>query len=108
MQHYTGGVVAATARFNPHPVRRPDATWYIQITLYYSPVSILIRSEDRMQRIDIFHLRFVDAGFNPHPVRRPDATYYYPLAKDVRKCFNPHPVRRPDATLNISISEGIA
>ena len=90
-------------RFNPHPARRPDATWSRQAPTGQG-----------------------SACFNPHPARRPDATIIAtaagfaagnvsiltrpegrmqqagpaPWVFRARTCFNPHPARRPDATPN--------
>ena len=60
--------------FNPHPIRRSDAMCRAVARLCSAIiVSILIRSEDRMQ----FCCSGVNArhwsGFNPHPIRRSDA-----------------------------------
>ena len=66
--------VWASAGFNPHPARRPDATWGGQQSM------------------------LVTSCFNPHPARRPDATCITKHNSPYICCFNPHPARRPDAT----------
>ncbi len=92
--------------FNPHPVRRLDATECHYIKSY------------KAQSFNPHPVRRLDAtlvppgwaadskGFNPHPVRRLDATCRpYPRAFSAA-CFNPHPVRRLDATYRI-VTTGI-
>ena len=65
--------------FNPHPARRPDATYRTEVSgSVYDPVSILIQPEDRMQHPWAHrHSSQRCACFNPHPARRPDATPGY-------------------------------
>ena len=63
--------------FNPHPVRRPDATSQRKRARDRMRVSILIRSEDRMQLVQTISRLHLIHSFNPHPVRRPDATNLY-------------------------------
>ena len=91
--------------FNPHPTRRPGATWRIVGRVFVSNFSYL--------------------SFNPHPTRRPGATRvkrpisyffnWFQSSPDPEagcnwrrwfcRCggdgmsFNPHPTRRPGATL---------
>ena len=61
--------------FNPHPARRPDATWDEGLNI---------------RRIAMFQSSpGQKAGCNRSQSRRQDS---YPC------CFNPHPARRPDAT----------
>ena len=71
-------LIEAVAGFNPHPTRKPDATWRLRSDCPEA------------------------SGFNPHPTRKPDATRMRP---SVRFCeansFNPHPTRKPDATYEL-------
>jgi len=106
--------------FNPHPIRRPHAaTGLANIGTGY-PVSILIRSEDRMQQEWGNYIESYDKfqsssdpqtgcsraaverssesiSFNPHPIRRPDAAWITHYWDQDEARFNPHAIRRPDA-----------
>ena len=109
-------------RFNPHPTRRPGATWSPPPFGYGAiQVSILTRPEGRVQPRPTSQAQSLPAGFNPHPTRRPGATtkgrimsiaflvsiltrpegrvqLYRLLSKHTQEGFNPHPTRRPGAT----------
>jgi len=65
---------ARSESFNPHPLRRADATSE-SVMLCGGPMA-----------------------FNPHPLRRADATFFRHLTPPPRRTFNPHPLRRADAT----------
>ncbi len=114
--------------FNPHPARRPDATWLpvaTQVRCWVSiltrpegrmlpgnteldyahfGVSILTRPEGRMLRLPARHGKHCFTCFNPHPARRPDATKSPAGAMSRPCCFNPHPARRPDATTSPGVN----
>ncbi len=122
MQLWPGPVETTPTRFNPHPVRGPDATAMTVYEFIGLPVSILIRSEDRMQRccspaprqgarVSILirsEDRMQQRGNPPqNPVggvsiliRSEDRMQRSPPGRSCRRstCFNPHPVRGPDAT----------
>ena len=61
--------------FNPHPLRRADAIARVADGQLDTLVSILTRSEERMQYgMSVEDVLMVD-GFNPHPLRRADAIF---------------------------------
>ena len=88
--------------FNPHPTRRPGATWFPpdeekqEYQLFQS-------SPDPEAGCNIDPTMVKDCptdGFNPHPTRRPGATIRAEVdtLEGLLPCFNPHPTRRPGAT----------
>ena len=71
-----------TSRFNPHPARRPGATW---VTDPASAIPIAFQSSPG-PKAGCYARRPSRAsgmtGFNPHPARRPGATYLHAAAED--------------------------
>ena len=83
--------------FNPHPLRRADAIIYGYRGQDRRRVSILTRSEERMQSNVLFRLKSSimfqsspapKSGCNPTHLQR---------SFHSQTCFNPHPLRRADA-----------
>ena len=97
-------VSPSSNRFNPHPARRPDATQLPARLGDVPRVSILIQPEGRMQP----HGEERYAG----PIRvsiliQPEGRMQHADYQGAnRRCpgFNPHPARRPDATVDITSS----
>ena len=112
--------------FNPHPARRPGATWTIPAIAGPTTVSILTWPEGRVQQQRACAVQSAGIGFqsspgqkagcntpvptptrgsccfNPHPARRPGATTAGRRRGSPFPCFNPHPARRPGATARAS------
>ena len=83
--------------FNPHPTRRPGATFSRSVSVSARKVSILTRPEGRVLRLKFGG----DVGgrwFQSSP--DPKAGCYSRSAAPWLCCcgFNPHPTRRPGAT----------
>ncbi len=107
--------------FNPHPVRGPDATNLRDSLRGLVDVSILIRSEDRMQQTGCTPDKCTEwfqsssgprTGCNCQGLRASAFGSLFQSSSGPRTgcnsprrappaptaCFNPHPVRGPDAT----------
>src|SRR3990167_4614095 len=78
--------------FNPHPLRGAGATYYAANSVCNLPVSILTRSEERVQQGSVRFCNRCYKCFNPHPLRR--------FRRGQGGCFNPHPLRGAGATLS--------
>ncbi len=89
--------------FNPHPTRRPGATFYEGRSTLCASVSILTRPEGRVLHVGGSSAYDI-AGFQSSP--DPKAGCYRVLARrrSVSACFNPHPTRRPGATLDKGVN----
>ena len=70
----------------------------IKISNYCLQVSILTRSEERVQLPAFSNQSPATGCFNPHPLRRAGATPGFHWAILPVSSFNPHPLRRAGAT----------
>ena len=88
----------AAQGFNPHPLRGAGATYRRELSGLEWSVSILTRSEERVQRTMPRRNGTCRSCFNPHPLRGAGATrgIYWPAPAADR--FNPHPLRGAGAT----------
>ena len=99
LHHHQTNPAIATG-FNPHPARRPDATF---VGAPGGPAPIVFQSSSGQKagcNVVDYRLDQQARSFNPHPARRPDATCWGCGRRRVSNMagFNPHPARRPDAT----------
>ncbi len=120
----TPPLLLATQGFNPHPARKPDATFKPDYGIMrqnmfqsspgpkagcYAVPSVVTVADHKFQsspgpKAGCYLQKMVvsvvpSEGFNPHPARKPDATCTVLRATTGNLSFNPHPARKPDATI---------